>query len=118
MDRHSSALRTRALTHLSPMSRPLRSAAPPLDRVDLIELDIQGAELEVLTEAASALGRARRIPVETHVVAIDEQLPAVLEQAAGNWQLEIAITLGALRITPLGDPDFSGGGVKLWRNNG
>jgi FkbM family methyltransferase len=88
----------------------------PLDHVDLIDLDVQGAELEVLTEAASSMGRVRRIHVETHADLIDQELPAVFEQAVGDWQLKIAIPLGDKRSTPLGDADFSGGGVQLWQN--
>ena len=95
----------------------LSSLLQPLDHVDLIDMDIQEAELEVLTEAASALGRVGRVHVETHSDKIDEQLPAVLEQAAGNWEQEIAIPLGAQWTTRLGDADFSGGGVQLWRND-
>jgi hypothetical protein len=54
--------------------------------------------------------------VETHSDEIDEQLPAVFGQAAGEWRQEIAIPLGARCMTPLGEADFSGGGVQLWRN--
>ncbi len=89
----------------------------PFNHVDVIDLDIQGAELEVLAEAAPSLGRVRRVHVETHFDVIDEQLPAVFERAAGEWQQEIAIPLGARRSTPLGEADFSGGGVQLWRND-
>jgi FkbM family methyltransferase len=95
----------------------LSSLLKPLDHVDLIDLDIQGAELEVLAEAAPSLGHVRRIHVETHLDVIDEQLPTVLSQAAGDWVLETAVPLGAQRPTPLGDADFSGGGVQLWRND-
>lgn len=50
---------------------------------------------------------------------IDERLPPVFERAAGNLQLEIAIPVGAVRTTRLGDEtDYSGGGVQLWRNGG
>ena len=89
----------------------------PLDRVDLIDLDIQGAELEVLREAAPALGHVRRIHVETHFDEIDEQLPIVLGRAAGDWQQEITIPLGARCPTRLGEADFGSGGVQLWRND-
>lgn len=95
----------------------LSSLLRPLDSVDLIDLDIQGAELEVLREAASTLGNVRRIHVETHFDDIDEQLPALFEQAAGNWEQELAIPLGATVGTPLGDADFTAGGIQLWRNN-
>jgi FkbM family methyltransferase len=95
----------------------LSSLLQPLGCIDLIDLDIQGTELEVLTEAAHALGKVRRIHVETHSDQIDEQLPAVLEQAAGHWEQEIAIPLGTRCPTVLGEADFAEGGVQLWRNN-
>jgi FkbM family methyltransferase len=87
-----------------------------LDRVDLVDLDIQGAELEVLSEAARYLGHVRRIYVETHSDLIDRDLPAVFERASGEWALEISVPLGAQRSTPIGDADFASGGVQLWRN--
>jgi FkbM family methyltransferase len=96
----------------------LSSLLESLDRVDLIDIDIQGAELEVLSEAAPALGHVQRIHVETHSEAIDEQLPTVLERAAGKWRRDAAIPLGARRNTPLGEADFSEGGVQVWRNKG
>jgi FkbM family methyltransferase len=96
----------------------LSSLLRPLGRVDLIDIDIQGAELEVLTEAAPALGRVRRIHVETHSSEIDEKLPPVLAGAAGDWHRELAVPLGGRRVTPLGEADFSGGGVQVWRNDG
>jgi FkbM family methyltransferase len=95
----------------------LSSLLESLDRVDLIDLDIQGAELEVLTEASPALGRVRRIHVETHSAEIDEKLPRVLEHARGNWHQELAVPLGATLTTARGVADFSGGGVQLWRND-
>ena len=94
----------------------LSSLLQPLDRVDLIDIDIQGAELEVLREVAPALGHVQRIHVETHFETIDEQLPTVLAGAAGNWRQDAAIPLGARRTTPLGEADFSEGGVQVWRN--
>jgi hypothetical protein len=57
-------------------------------------MDVQCAELEVLSEAASALGRVRRMHVETHSDEIDEKLPDVIRHAAGYWHQEIAIPLG------------------------
>ncbi len=95
----------------------LSSLLRPLRRVDLIDIDIQGAELEVLREAAPGLGQVRRIHVETHFDEIDEQLPVVFGQAAGDWRQEIATPLGSRRATPLGEADFSKGGVQLWRND-
>lgn len=95
----------------------LSSLLEPVDRVDLLDIDIQGAELEVLGEAVPALGCVRRIHVETHSHEIDERLPEVLERAPGDWELEVAIPLGARLTTPLGDADYAGGGAQLWRND-
>jgi FkbM family methyltransferase len=94
----------------------LSSLLRPLKRVDLIDLDVQGVELEVLAEAATMLGPVRRIHVETHSHEIDEKLPDVIKHAAGSWQQEIAIPLGARRPTPLGEAYYVGG-VQLWRND-
>jgi FkbM family methyltransferase len=94
----------------------LSSLVDPLDRVDLIDVDIQGAELEVLTEAASWLGRVRRVYVETHSKTIDEDLPRVFERAEGRWSLAAAAPLGARLVTPLNDASFDEGGAQLWIN--
>ena len=94
----------------------LSSLLEPLDSVDLIDLDIQGAELQVLTEAASSLGRVRRIYVETHSEAIDEKLGGVFESAEGHWSLIVSAPLGAHRKTALGEAVFTGGGAQLWAN--
>ena len=95
----------------------LSTLLEPLEHVDLIDMDIQGAELEVLAEAAQSLGRVRRIHVETHTDVIDRELPSVFEQAAGKWRSEIAIPLGVQHPTALGEADFCEGGVQLWRND-
>jgi FkbM family methyltransferase len=94
----------------------LSSLLKRLERVDLIDLDVQGAELEVLSEAASSLGHVRRIYVETHSEAIDQELPNVFEHAAGQWSLTAAAPLGARLITPLHEATFDEGGVQLWIN--
>lgn len=87
-----------------------------LRRVDLIDIDIQGAELEVLSEARPLLGRVRRIYVETHSNMIHEQLESVLLAAQGNWSRVVDVPLGAHRSTPLGEASFDDGGVQLWVN--
>jgi FkbM family methyltransferase len=89
----------------------------PLDHVDLIDLDIQGAELEVLREAAPALGHVRRVYVETHSHEIDDRLPHVFAEAAGAWSAVAIVPLGARRATPLGEASFDGGGMQLWLND-
>jgi FkbM family methyltransferase len=96
----------------------LSSLVEPLDSVDLIDMDVQGAELEVLREAAPLFGRVRRIYVETHSTAIDEALASVFEYAEGDWSLIVSAPLGARRRTPLGEALFTAGGAQLWANRG
>lgn len=67
----------------------------PFDCIDLIDLDVQGAELEVLAEAAPSLGQVGRLHVETHSGRIEGELPAVFPRRA----------------------EFSDGGIQLWRND-
>jgi FkbM family methyltransferase len=85
-----------------------------LGSVDLVDLDIQGAELEVLAEARSELSRVRRIHVETHTEAIDQALPELFS----DWTLVAAQPLGARAETPFGPADYSGGGFQVWLNPG
>jgi FkbM family methyltransferase len=98
-------------------TRTLSSLLRPLDLVDLVDIDIQGAELEVLKEAAGSLERVRRIYVETHRTEIDEGLPRIFQEAPGPWSLVVAAPLNARRDTPLGEASFAAGGVQLWRND-
>ena len=80
--------------------------------VDLLDLDIQGAELEVLSEARSELRRVRRIYVETHSAAIDEALPDLFL----DWTLVAAQPLGASTETPYGPAEYTEGGFQVWLN--
>ena len=84
--------------------------------VDLIDLDIQGLELEVLREARPALGRVRRVYVETHSERVDTELAEVFAGAAGRWSKVVRVPIGAREETPLGEGDFVGG-AQLWRND-
>jgi hypothetical protein len=54
----------------------------PFDCIDLIDLDVQGAELEVLAEAAPSLAQVGRLHVETHSGRIEGELPAVFPRRA------------------------------------
>ena len=94
----------------------LSSLLQPLERVDVIDVDIQGAELEVLREAAAVLGRVRRIYVETHSDKIDDELPEVFDRAEGEWSLAAVAPLGARMTTPLHEALFDAGGAQLWIN--
>lgn len=94
------------------LSQLLESA----DAVDLIDLDIQGAELEVLREASALLRRVRRVSVETHSSKIDDELPETFAGAEGSWSLIAQAPLGARLRTPVGNANFEGGGIQVWHN--
>jgi FkbM family methyltransferase len=81
--------------------------------VDLVDMDIQGAELEVLDEARAELGRVRRLYVETHFVAVHEGVRAILE--AAEFEPVADVPLGAQLETPFGHASFAGGGVLSYR---
>jgi hypothetical protein len=87
-----------------------------LRQVDLIDMDIQGAELEVLSEAEPQLARARRVYIETHSHAVHDQLRALFARADGDWSPVVDVPLGAQWLTPLGRASFADGGVQLWLN--
>lgn len=95
----------------------LGSVLARLDRVDLIDLDVQGAELEVLSEAAPWLGRVRRVHVETHTPEIDERLPGVFQRAPGEWRAAYAVRFGGRCVNSLGEVDLVDAGVQVWRND-
>jgi FkbM family methyltransferase len=83
-----------------------------LGSVDLVDMDIQGAELEVLAEARSELHRVRRLYVETHSESIHDGLRDLM----AGWTLVAAKPIGALVETPFGLADYGGGGFQAWRN--
>jgi FkbM family methyltransferase len=84
--------------------------------VDLVDLDIQGLELEVLLEARRALAKVRRIYVETHSAHIDASLEEMFAAAAGSWTCVASAAIGEEAVTPLGPTRFSMGGAQLWQN--
>jgi FkbM family methyltransferase len=83
-----------------------------LGSVDLVDMDIQGTELEVLVEARPELHRVRRIYVETHSEAIDDALPDLL----ADWTLVAAQRVGERVETAFGLADYGGGGFQSWVN--
>jgi FkbM family methyltransferase len=83
-------------------------------RVDLIDMDIQGAELELLTSAIDLVTeRVRRLHIGTHSPAIEEGLRRLF--IAEGWQ-SLNDYRGKSRIaTPYGEMEF-GDGVQTWLN--
>jgi hypothetical protein len=88
-----------------------------LDRspiVDLIDMDVQGAELE---SVASALGlitdKVRRLHIGTHNAEVEVGLRSALGGA--GWELSTDYGCGSTRDTPYGRVNFQDG-VQSWVN--
>ena len=63
----------------------LADVLAPYPRVDLIDLNVQGAEYEVLASAIDLVNtRVRRLHIGTHSPQIEQQLRELL--SAHNWQ--------------------------------
>jgi FkbM family methyltransferase len=87
----------------------LSSLLRSLEDVDLVDVDVQGAELEILAEAVPWLDRVRRLYVETHSETVHRELAVLLAKA--GLEPTVEIPLGAERETPFGPASFDGGGV-------
>jgi FkbM family methyltransferase len=86
-----------------------------LDCVDLIDMDIQGAEDEVIAGAIDLLtARVRRLFIETHSQEVEQQIRASLR--AGRWRCLRDYPLQTTTQTPFGPINSSGGGLQSWIN--
>jgi FkbM family methyltransferase len=101
-----------------------RSIAPPVvtvrqilaevPYVDLLDMDIQGAEHEVLASAMHAVNaKVRRVFVATHSRALDEKVHCLL--SACGWECEMAYPCGETSMTKWGPVSFCDG-VQVWVN--
>lgn len=102
---------TRALKVRRMKLRPLLRRHPI---VDLIDLDVQGAELAVLSAAAREVNRrVKRVHIGTHSEAIE----AGLRELFGGlgWQCVWDFSLGKTHETPYGPVSFNDG-VQGWIN--
>lgn len=95
------------LTRATSLNQLLR----PLEHVDLIDLDVQGAEAEILTNAD--LRSVRRIHVGTHSPAIEQQLRDLF--AALGWECEHDYPGGRNADTPWGRIRFDDG-AQTWHH--
>lgn len=85
-----------------------------VDRVDLIDLDVQGEELVAIEPAMEELDRkARRLHIGTHEAGIECGLRKVL--GAHGWRCVADYGCGGARETPYGTIDFNDG-VQSWIN--
>jgi len=85
-----------------------------VNRADLIDLDVQGAELEVLKSAKSALERkAARVHVGTHNGKVESGLRSLFSEM--GWTKVFDFPCGGASETPWGRVAFVDG-VQSWAN--
>jgi FkbM family methyltransferase len=86
----------------------------PLDTVDLIDLDVQGAELEVLTEAVEPLKhKVKRVHVETHSGGLHADIHRLFRRL--GWKPHFLYEGNTVDWTPWGRINFQGG-TQSWLN--
>jgi len=86
----------------------------PLPRVDLIDLDVQGAELEVLGASVERLdARVKRVHIGTHGADIEDGLRALFR--GHGWRLVNDYPSQSRSATPYGEIEFQDG-VQTWVN--
>jgi FkbM family methyltransferase len=92
----------------------VRTVLCPLERVDLLDVDIQGAEADVLEPAGDVLDeRAKRVYVATHDRANEERLRALFAKL--GWTSIYDFAGEETSETPWGRIMFEDG-VQLWLN--
>jgi FkbM family methyltransferase len=98
-------------------TRPLSDLLEPGQIIDLIDVDIQGVELEVVTASLDLLTeQVRRVHIGTHprnVPDVETQLRSLF--ASAGWRVRWDFAGGGVRETPLGPIDFDDG-VQTWIN--
>lgn len=86
----------------------------PLDKVDLIDLDVQGAELRILTAAADELNsKVKRIHIGTHNTVIEAGLRSFFSHM--GWKCLNDYFYQQECSTPYGIIKFDDG-VQTWIN--
>lgn len=91
----------------------LRDILTPLDRVDLLEVDIQRSESEIFSPAMALVNRkVRRVHIGTHGSDVHNMLRALL--AGAGWEIVFDYGPGK-HITPRGALDL-GDGILTARN--
>lgn len=93
---------------------PLSSVLEGEALIDLVDLDLQGAEALAVAEAIGPLtAKVRRLHIGTHGTEIEAQLRAILSQA--GWTCLRDYRLGEVNETEFGACDFNDG-VQSWVN--
>jgi hypothetical protein len=85
-----------------------------LDTVDLIDMDIEGEELPIVTANIKTLNQqVKRLHIGTHGKEIEAGLREVL--SANGWQCTADYTLFSKSPTPFGEISFENG-AQSWVN--
>ena len=82
--------------------------------IDLIDMDIQGAEAELVAASLDTLRtKVRRVHIGTHSANIESALRKIFSRM--GWQCRFDFAGGGIRDTPHGQVKF-GDGVQSWLN--
>jgi FkbM family methyltransferase len=107
--RHSSGWKSIKVPALT-----LGSLTRDLDRIDLIDMDVQGEELKIVRSSIDELDRkVKRLHIGTHSHEIEDGLRSTLRRRGWNCQFDFPCL--SKSETPWGPVDFADG-VQSWRN--
>lgn len=85
-----------------------------IERIDYLDMDIQGAELSAIQTGIAAMTRCvRRAFVATHSASIEKELIAIFRRS--GWYHSYLYPCGATAITPFGKISFVDG-AQCWIN--
>jgi FkbM family methyltransferase len=88
--------------------------AAGLDRIDFVDMDLQGAEADLIPNAIDLLtARVRSVFIGTHATDIEDMLRGIFRTA--GWIPRWDFPLQSEQETPFGRVAF-GDGVQAWRN--
>ena len=83
--------------------------------VDLVDMDIQGAEGEIVPAFAELLTeRVRRMHIETHSTQVEQGIRTTLSRA--GWSCLRDYPQNTIATTPFGEIAVGGGGIQCWIN--
>ncbi|MGN7829743.1 FkbM family methyltransferase [Agrobacterium radiobacter] len=93
---------------------PLEQIINGIDLVDIIDMDIQGAEGDVVEASIDLMSdRVKRVHIGTHSHEVEDRIRKVMTEA--GWHKVWDFSCGATSITPYGAVAFQDG-VQSWLN--
>ncbi len=93
---------------------PLEQIIDGIDLVDIIDMDIQGAEGDVVEASIDLMSeRVKRVHIGTHSHDVEDRIRKVMTEA--GWHKVWDFSCGATSITPYGAVAFQDG-VQSWLN--